>query len=159
MDKKRRSSLCGLRFFVFFVVVFYGEGCLRIAVVGFCLGVWKIRNALLVRIFWGDDRCFLLLDVLDVLDFLDASLSRFFSLTTDRVHELCVPTLLCRICRWSTLYPYFRVLELRIRHAVFYFPSGVTVGSFSLKIFALLGITQVNLVSTLAYRKNYSFQS
>lgn len=117
----------------------------------FC--VWfcrKIRDALLVRIFRGDDRCFLLLDVLDVLDFLDASLSRFFSLTTDRVHELCVPTLLCRICRRSTLYTYFRILELRIRHVVF---------SFSLKIFALLGITQVNLGYALVYRKNYSFQS
>jgi hypothetical protein len=28
----------------------------------------------------------------------------------------------------------------------FYFPSGVTVGSLSLKIFATLGITQVNLI-------------
>ena len=35
----------------------------------------------------------------------------------------------------------------------FYFPSGVTVGSLSLKIFATLGITQVNLISALAYSK------
>lgn len=77
----------GYAFFVFFVVVFYGEGCLRVAVGGFVWGCGKFGTLYLSGYSrGGDDRCFLLLDVLDVLDFLDALLSRFFSLMTDRVH-------------------------------------------------------------------------